>query len=519
MRATLNPSARRPTRGRLSRDAAVAPAHPWRWVALLTVVGAVLRAVGLDAQLWWDEIYTLIETVRPPFAQLLSVFAGDNQHPLFSLLAHASIQTFGEHAWSLRLPAFLFGVASIPALYLLGGSVASRREGLLAAGFLTVSYHHIWFSQNARGYSALAFWAMVSTYLLVRVLREGRPGLAVAYAATAALGLYTHLTMAFLVVGHLLVSLAAVARGQSRARWRALGIAVGCGVAFTLALYGSILPGVLDFFLHRPSQLRGVSTPSWALAETVRILRVGFGSSVVLVVGAGVFATGIWSYVRRSPLVGALFVLPGVVTIAGALAARGTMYPRFFFFLAGFATLLVIRGAVVAGDWIAERFGSGSRTWGGTGVALVLIGASLLTLPRNYALPKQDFLGALRFAEQTGSPPVRIAAVGVAAYPYQQYYGRSWPAVERLEELQALRGETEGDLVLYTFPRYLAHGDPELLRTIEDDCQSCGRSQARWVAGRSMCAAWPARRQCRCWPAGERRCREIPSGRARLCVS
>jgi uncharacterized membrane protein len=58
---------------------------------------------------------------------------------------------FGDSGAALRLPAALFGVASLGAVYALGREVVGRREGLLAALALAFSYQHVWFSQNARG--------------------------------------------------------------------------------------------------------------------------------------------------------------------------------------------------------------------------------------------------------------------------------------------------------------------------------------------------------------------------------
>ena len=79
--------------------------------------------------------------------------------------------------------------------------------GLAAAALLTVSYHHVWFSQNARGYSGLAFFAITATYLLVRGLRTGHLGFFVAYAAALGIGAYMHLTMVFLAAGQAAVVL------------------------------------------------------------------------------------------------------------------------------------------------------------------------------------------------------------------------------------------------------------------------------------------------------------------------
>src|SRR5690606_29426767 len=107
--------------------------------------------------------------------------------------------------WSIRLPALVFGVASVPMLYVLGREVASRREALLAAALLTVSYHHIWFSQNARGYTMLAFFAMLATYLLLRGVRTRSRRTFVAYGVVLALSTFTHLTTVFLIGAHVLI--------------------------------------------------------------------------------------------------------------------------------------------------------------------------------------------------------------------------------------------------------------------------------------------------------------------------
>ena len=102
------------------------------WLLVLTVLAAALRVIGINRGLWWDEIDFLLVSVRHPLVEIVTIFPGDIQHPLYAILARLSILTFGEHVWSLRLPALIFGVASIPMLYLLGASVTTRIEALVA---------------------------------------------------------------------------------------------------------------------------------------------------------------------------------------------------------------------------------------------------------------------------------------------------------------------------------------------------------------------------------------------------
>src|SRR5580704_7798583 len=98
----------------------------WLWLAGLMILATGLRAIGINRGLWWDEIYFLIISVRHPLSEIVTVFPADIQHTLYSILAKLSVLAFGEHAWTLRLPALVFGVASIPVLYVLGALVSTR---------------------------------------------------------------------------------------------------------------------------------------------------------------------------------------------------------------------------------------------------------------------------------------------------------------------------------------------------------------------------------------------------------
>jgi len=319
-----------------SSSSRLAQPVPWLILGGTTLVALVLRVIGLNKCLWFDEIYFLVVTVRHPMGEILTVFTGDTQHPLYSVMARLCLVLFGEEPWSLRLPAVLFGVASVPALYLLAAKVTSRAEALVAAAFLAVSYHHIWFSQNARGYTMLAFFAIVSALFLLEGIRSQRMGPFIAYAVAVSLGIYTHITMVFLVAAHFLIAagwlIAEVRKGKGPVRWQLPVVGFALAGVLAAAMYAPIMTQVLHFFAHHPSSMKAVSTPRWAIGETLRGLSLGLGTTGVLLGAAVVVLSGMWSYWKESRLVFALFVLPVVVTAMGAVAGRGTMYPGFTFF-------------------------------------------------------------------------------------------------------------------------------------------------------------------------------------------
>ena len=85
------------------------------WVlAVVLAVALGFRLPGhLDSGLWLDELWLLVDTIRQPFEAFYTTFGSDNNHPFYSLLAWLSVHGLGESAWTLRLPALVFGVASI----------------------------------------------------------------------------------------------------------------------------------------------------------------------------------------------------------------------------------------------------------------------------------------------------------------------------------------------------------------------------------------------------------------------
>jgi 4-amino-4-deoxy-L-arabinose transferase-like glycosyltransferase len=447
--------------------------YPVLLLALL-VAAAGLRFYKLNQGLWLDEILTYTSYARMPYAQIVTTFDSENQHFLYSLLARTSFLLFGESAWALRLPAVLFGVGSILALYLLGREVTDRREALLSAALLTFSYHHIWFSQNARGYTGLLFWTILSSWLLVRSLRRPTPLNWSLYALSVALGMYTHMTMGFVVVGQFLVALAAllVLKGSGgRAGW--LGLVIGFGLAglLTLLIHLPVLPAIRNTV--GGSEVSVVATwksPLWTLMEIVRGLRIGFAGGVIGIGALAVFCAGLVSYARSRPEVLGLLILPPVIGATVTLAIGHHLWPRFFFFAMGFGALVVLRGVMVVGGLLAGwlRLAPNRSAWVGRALALGLIAASALSVPFVYG-PKQDHEGALQFIEANRQPGDVVVTVGLASKTFQRLYDIDWKDAPDLETLNNLRGSAERAWLLYSFPPVLESVQPEIMASIQQD--------------------------------------------------
>ncbi len=449
----------------------------WGWLTGLMFAAIVLRVLALNQQLWFDEIVTLLDSVREPASRIVTQYAGQNQHMLYSLLAHCSIRLFGEQPWALRLPAVSFGVASIPALYFLGRLVTTNREALFASALMTVNYQHIWFSQNARGYTGMLFWTLLTSIFFIRCANNKNKRDWVLYGITAALGIYTHLMMACVVAGHLVLYLWMLASrmrsGHHLSRTFFLPIyGFALCAAISLFLYAPVIPGILA---HTVGVARDPvhyewANPLWALAELVRGLRSGTaGGLLALGIGGIVLLGGLLSYWQDNRFAVALFILPGLVTAAAVLATSHNFWPRFFFFEIGFAMLLLVRGAMVLGR-LGPRLIGGSpklslRT--GTAVVLLMLAASLVPLRAEYLHPKQDYLGAMKFLEEQEQPGDQVVTVGTVMTPYQRYYGREWPLVQTRSELDSALLGHHTTWLIYAMPSSIRASEPELWEAIQ----------------------------------------------------
>ena len=460
-------------------------------LAGLVIAAAVLRAIGANDGLWFDEILTLVLFVRPPLEQIVTEYPNSNNHPLYSVLAHLAVGVFGEQPWSLRLPAILFGVAAVPAVHALGRAVTDRRESLLAAALVAVSYHHIWFSQNARGYTALALCAVGCTWLLLKGWRSGRPRYFVLYGIVAALGVYTHLTMVLMVVAHAAVMAAdGWWSGVDRRRLMLGAAGIAIAGAVSIAFYAPMAKAVVAFFSGPSPEAANVATPVWAIKETLKGLRLGLGAIGALS-ALLLFAAGLWSFWKQDRFATGLFVVPGVATAAALLVLHSPIRPRFFFFLSGFAVLLVVRGTTVAVASLVRAFPARAqsyRTVMATAVIVLMVGASLASLPRGYRYPKQDYEGAMRFVDSIAAPDQRVLTAGLAVYPYREYYGRPWRPVESEPDLRSEQHGGREVILVYTFPEYT---DAALMRAVADTCRPIRVFRATVAGGDIVVCAMP----------------------------
>ncbi len=436
----MAPNCRQPRADNPAPDAGLERSRSREYVviALITVLGTALRLYRLDSDLWIDEIGSFQYATSVTVAQLLRTFSSPNQHLMNSLLMRVSVATLGEHDWSIRLPAVVFGIATIPALYWLARPIMGGRQSLAVAFLTAVSYHHIWFSQNARGYSAYLLFCVLGTGAFWRLLESARRSWIALYAACAVLGLTSLIITAFVIIAHVLLAFAWVVIHHRRAEpvaptIRRLVIAFGITAVTSVVIYGptaiELLRAVGTAYTREGRGFDFVSLEF--VAETLRGLAVGFGS--LALVGAIPFlvlvAIGTLSLMRRGWVIVLSFVAPLGMMAALVVVAGWLTSPRFFILVVPLAFLVAVESLDLVARLLSLPVAEGrrrSQVRGAlAGAAVVVCAAALgFGLPRYYAVPKQSFRAAIASFNARSRPGDALVAVYQADRGFDLYTRR-----------------------------------------------------------------------------------------------
>ncbi len=201
----------------------------------VTLAGAAGRLVLLDSAppaLHFDEaVYGLMARQIGPgyWPVFFSGYTG--REPLYMYLMAGIFALFGSTAVTLRLTSALIGIASVPALYLLGRELYGRRAGLLAAAVMAGNYWHLSMSRNGYPNILIPPLECLAVTFLWRGYRDRRLGYMALAGLCVGLVLYTYLAARLFPVTLVFFALYILAVDRQRAKSRLGGAALAVLVA------------------------------------------------------------------------------------------------------------------------------------------------------------------------------------------------------------------------------------------------------------------------------------------------
>ena len=147
---------------------------PWI-VGAVTLIGGLLRVFQLGTKgMWLDETFSVWLANQDVGDMLQWIVKIDQHPPLYYLLLHYWVALYGDTPYAARLLSVLFGTATIPVMYLIGKRLSGAVMGLVAAVLLAFSVFNIYYAQETRMYTLLAFNAAVAIYALAWLLTDPR---------------------------------------------------------------------------------------------------------------------------------------------------------------------------------------------------------------------------------------------------------------------------------------------------------------------------------------------------------
>lgn len=305
---------------------------------LLILVGSLLRIPSLEHEsLWFDE---LAQWFRSSFADLRMVIEQgvrpNRDSPGLTILLFFVEKYLGDSEFALRFPSAVAGVLAIPMIYLLAAQLYSYREGLIAAALMAVAWCPIYYSQEARCYSFLLLFSILTSYLwisMVRAFRRGdRPSYKTMglYLVAAAVCAYLH------YFGLYLVALQGLAAGAIFVKKPRTFVKVTIIYLLLALLYLPWLPVMLEdlgrekFWAQRPETSSFVFYLRFMFNESTPLLVVVMGLCLHLLIRSLKARGG--SVLRIDPLSpGVLLPLWLVVPFIGAFIKSVTSTPALVF--------------------------------------------------------------------------------------------------------------------------------------------------------------------------------------------
>lgn len=199
----------------------------WFAISLLALAAFAVRAISLDAQsLWRDEVDTL-RFATAPWPEMLTNFIRPGWNgPLYFLLLRGWVALAGTSEYALRFFSLIFGVLTVPLVYVLGCRLFNRSAGLITALLLITSPYLAWYGQEARMYTLVTALVILAVYSLRRAIAGKGSRWWAAMVVAASLVFYLHILAALLVP--VLVLLYFAWWPQARRYWPAALISLAC---------------------------------------------------------------------------------------------------------------------------------------------------------------------------------------------------------------------------------------------------------------------------------------------------
>lgn len=305
----------------------------------LVAFAAALRLYKIGQWSFWGDEWI---TVRR--ASELSIGLIDFP-PLSQLVTRLTLDALGTGEAAARLPAAVIGVLTIPVLYVVARRMVGPLVALIACLLLAVSHWHLYWSQNARFYTALLLFFTLALFFFYYGLERDRPLYLVVSLAFLALAIKERDVAAFLgPITFIYVLLLVILRFPKPSGLNRRNLLLFFGPGILVALWRAY-----DMFVLRARVWERAfgfvnNNPVWILAGVVFYV----GLPLACFAAAGAFIL-----LRRRDRAGLLLTIAAVLPLLAIMVLALFQYTanRYVFIS---LTSIAILGGVAARDLLQE---------------------------------------------------------------------------------------------------------------------------------------------------------------------
>ncbi len=170
----------------------------------ICLIGLALRLYKLGGRsLWLDEFWSM-HRVNRPFVGTLGELSEFPFPPLYYFMMNIWVKVFGISAAALRFPSVIFSTLTIFLIFKLARELYDEKVGFLSAGLLSVSPYAIHYAQEAKMYSMLWFFGLLSFLFFYRYIKDYNRKDLFGYIISSVICIYTmYVGFIFIIIQNL----------------------------------------------------------------------------------------------------------------------------------------------------------------------------------------------------------------------------------------------------------------------------------------------------------------------------
>lgn len=138
-------------------------------ISIIMIVGIIFRLLYLHTDIWYDEACSWFTAKQSfPMGIMDNLLHLDLQHtPLYFFLLHLWIKLFGDSEVAMRTLSLLFGIGTLPLVYIATKKITNNKIALFSLAISAVSPLLVLFSAEVRMYPMVVFLVVLSLNFLI----------------------------------------------------------------------------------------------------------------------------------------------------------------------------------------------------------------------------------------------------------------------------------------------------------------------------------------------------------------